>query len=367
MTTKETNLKGNRTLLNIPIKKFINDYVYRIDLDADYQREKIWTMKQQEMLLDSILRDIDIPKIYIVETNGNKQFDYECIDGKQRMTASSRFFKPEPNEESPLMVRHYEKKYSYEEFKRRHPTDAKKIEDYPLSFTIYKPLDYEYVTEIFRRLQLGIRLNSGELLKTRTGTIRDFVYKDIGKGGPFFRNTNLSEKRFSREFTLAQICVNSFANAKPEGEFVRARLQDIEDFFEENHDLDKKDGNLVRIEKVLKEMDRAFKKDAFIISSRAVAVTAYLFVEELFVNEEINLIADFAKFYVKLLKEIQYNMDLLSKYNKPKNSIVMEGFQKYILQASVEGYSIKRRHNFLKKAFEHYCAPKTKGIIIGGK
>ena len=371
MTIKETNLKGNRELLNIPVKKFISDYVYRIDLDADYQREKIWTTKEQELLLDSILRDIDIPKIYIVEANGNKQFDYECIDGKQRMTALLRFFKPEPDEESPLKVRHYEKKYTYEEFKKTHPTDAKKIEDYPLSFTIYKPLDDAYVREIFRRLQLGIRLNSGELLKTRTGTIRDFVYKDIGKGGPFFRNTNLSEKRFSREFTLAQICVNSFAKAKSESEiefeFVRARLQDIADFFEDNHDLDKKDENLVRIEKVLKEMDKAFKKDAFIISSRAVAVTAYLFVEELFVNEKINLIADFAKFYVKLLNEIQYNMDLLSKYNKPKNSIVMEGFQKYILQASVEGYSIKRRHNFLKKAFEHYCAPKTKGIIIGGK
>lgn len=367
MTLKKTIFKGNRDLQNIPIKKFISDYVYRIDLDADYQREKIWTTNQQEMLLDSILRDIDIPKIYIVETNGNKQFDYECIDGKQRMTALLRFFKPEPNEESPLKVRHYEKKYTYKEFKRTHPTDAKKIEDYPLSFTIYKPLDDEYVREIFRRLQLGIRLNSGELLKTRTGTIRDFVYKDIGKGGPFFRNTNLSEKRFSREFTLAQICVNSFAKAKPEGEFVRARLQDIEEFFDDNHDLDKKDGNLVRIENVLKEMDKAFKKDASIISSRAVAVTAYLFVEELFVSGEINLIANFAKFYVKLLNEIQHNMDLLSKYKRPENSTVMEEFQKYILQASVEGYSIKRRHNFLKKAFEYYCAPKTKGIIIGGK
>ena len=367
MTIKKPSLIGNRNLINIPVKQFINDYVYRIDLDADYQREKIWTTKQQELLLDSILRDIDIPKIYIVEANGNKQFDYECIDGKQRMTALLRFFKPEADEESPLMVRHYERKYTYAEFKKTNPTDAKKIEDYLLSFTIYKPLDDEYVREIFRRLQLGIRLNSGELLKTRTGTIRDFVYKDIGKRGPFFRNTNLSEKRFSREFTLAQICVNSFAKAKTKGEFVRARLQDIEDFFEYNHDLDRKDDNLVRIEEVLKEMDKAFKKDAFIISSRAVAVTAYLFVEELFMNNKSNLINEFAKFYVKLLNEIQHNMDILSKFNKPKNSKVMERFQKYILQASVEGYSIRRRHVFLKKAFDRYLAPKTKGQIIGSK
>ena len=367
MSTKDTNLTGNRTLRNIPVKEFIDDYAYRIDLDADYQREKIWSTQQQELLLDSILRDIDIPKIYIVETNKNKQFDYECIDGKQRMTALLRFFKPEPQEESPLMVRHYEKKYAYKEFKLLHPTDAKKIEDYPLSFTIYKPLDDAYVREIFRRLQLGIRLNSGELLKTRTGMIRDFIYNEIGNNGPFFRNTNLSEKRFSRPFTLAQICINSFSKAKPEGEFVRARLQDIEDFFDENHDLEKNDVNLVRIKKVLTEMDKTFKKHAIMISSRAIAVTAYLFVEELFVSDEINLISVFTKFYLELLREIKNNMDLLGKYKVPKNSIIMDEFQKYILQASVEAYSIKRRHNFLKRAFDYYLDPRTKEEILGSK
>lgn len=354
------------SLETIPVKDFIDDYIYRIDIDADYQREKIWSIDQQEKLLDSIINDIDIPKIYLVKVKDNKQFNYECIDGKQRMATLLRFFKPEPAEKLPLKIRLLQEKYTYNELKKEHPTIAEKIENYKLSFCIYDSINDELVREIFRRLQLGIRLNSGELLKTRTGTIRDFIYKEIGNDGPFFRNTSLSERRFSRPFTLAQICINSFARAKPEGDFVRARLQDIEYFFEENHDLDKKDKNLIRIVKVLKEMDKAFKKNAFIISSRAVAVTAYLFAEELFVNRKINLITDFAKFYVKLLNEIQYNMDLLSKYNKPKNSIVMEGFQKYILQASVEGYSIKRRHNFLKKAFEHYCAPKTKGIIIGG-
>jgi len=60
-------------------------------------------------------------------------------------------------------------------------------------------------------------------------------------------------------------------------------------------------------------------------------------------------------------------MELLSKYEQPANSIIMEEFQKYILQASVEGYSIKRRHDFLKKAFDYYRDSKTKGKIIGSK
>lgn len=367
MATKSNKLAGNRTLQDISVKKFIEDYVYRIDLDADYQREKIWTTKQQELLLDSITKDIDIPKIYLAKVEKDiKQFDYECIDGKQRMTTLLRFFKPEPAEQSPLTIRFLEKKYTYKKLKKEHPSIAKKIENYKLSFTIYEPIDDEYVREIFRRLQLGVRLNSGELLKTRTGTIRNFIYKEIGNDGPFFRKTKISLKRFSRPFTLAQICINSFSKYES-GEFVRARFQDIADFFEKNHDINKNDENLIRIKKVLNVMERAFGKNADIISSRAIAVTGYMFVEELFQENEKNLISKFAKFYLELLREIKFNMGLLSNYKRPRNSRLMEEFQKYILQASVEAYSIRRRHDFLKKAFKYYQAPKTKGKIIGNR
>ncbi len=365
MAKKAAKSSGRRSLLSIRVKEFIDDYVYRIDLDADYQREKIWTTEQQQWLLDSILRDIDIPKLYLVEVGEKRQFDYECIDGKQRMATLLNFFKPEPGDKTPLTVKHYGKEYTYKEFKEQHPTDAKLIEDYELSFAIYKPLDDSFVRDIFRRLQLGIRLNSGELLKTRTGTIRDFIYKEIGNKGPFFRRTSLSERRFSRPFTLAQICVNSFARASQDGDFVRARLHDIEEFFDTNHNLNRNDKNLIRIRKVLRRMDGAFGEKALIIASRAVAVSAYLFAEELVVNKKERLIPKFAAFYVKLLGEIKQNMDRLSHYENPTNSTVMEEFQKYVLQASVEGYSIKRRHDFLRKAFNYYRS--TKGKIIGIK
>ncbi len=370
MKTKKMMSKSKpsdkRQLLNISVQRFIEDYFYRIDLDADYQREKIWTEAEQKLLLDSILSDIDIPKIYLAKTQKNREFDYECIDGKQRMTALLRFFKPEPEEESPLTVRHLEKEYSYKEFKLKHPEDAKMIEEYELSFVIYPPLDDEYIRKIFRRLQLGIRLNSGELLKTRMGTIRDFIYKEIGNEGPFFRYTSLSKKRFSRPFTLAQICINSFQKSK-HGDFVRARLRDLEDFFESNCNLDKDSEDLQRIRKTLKIMDKSFGEDASNISSRAIAVTAYLFIEELIHNKKKNRVADFSRFYVKLLEEIELSTELLSSYEKPKNPLLMEEFQKYVLQASVEAYSIKRRHDFLKKAFGYYLDSTTKGKIIGSK
>mgnify|MGYP001575323355 FL=1 len=114
-------------------------------------------------------------------------------------------------------------------------------------------------------------------------------------------------------------------------------------------------------------MDKNFSNNAEHISSRAVAVSAYLFVEDLYLNTKTSSISPFAKFYIKLLTEIKKNMELLSQYEKPENPTIMEEFQKYILQASVEPYSIRRRNEFLKKAFQYYSDPKTKGKIIGHK
>jgi hypothetical protein len=354
-----------RELKSIPIKEFIDDYIYRIDLDADYQREKIWSREDQEKLIDSIIQNIDIPKIYLARVNDSENFDYECIDGKQRMTTLLDFFKPERTADNPLAVRVAGERYAYKRLRAELPQLAKKIDDYELTFVIYPEIDDdEFLREIFRRLQLGVRLNSGELLKSHTGTIRDFIYKEMGKDAPFLKHTNLSEKRFSRQFTLAQICINSFSRHET-GDFVRARYENLEEFFKDKYNINEKDENLVRIREVLDLMDEQFGERAKSISSRAVAVSAYLFVEELYEKDEEGLVPSFVDFYVALLKQIKDNLKLLSGYEKPTNPTILEEFQKYISQASVEPHAIKRRNLFLQSAFKHYLGPKTKGKIVG--
>ncbi|HLY61275.1 MAG TPA: DUF262 domain-containing protein [Terriglobia bacterium] len=366
MPTKTTQ-RISRELMAVTVKDFIDDYIYRIDLDADYQREKIWSRKTQEDLIDSIHKNIDIPKIYLARVVDNENFDYECIDGKQRMATLLNFFKPEQAGDSVLTLKVGSDRYTYKELRSSLPKLARNIEDFKLTFVVYPEMDdEEFLREIFRRLQLGVRLNSGELLKTHSGTIRDFVYKEMGKDAPFFRHTNLSERRFSRQFTLAQICINSFSRNET-GDFVRARYDDLEDFFKDKYDLDDNDENLVRIRQVLKVMDDHFGEEAKGISSRAVAVSAYLFIEGLFLQMKTRLVAKFVEFYLKLLIEISHNLKLLSNFKEPDNRTILEEYQKHISQASVEPYAIKRRDLFLGKAFEHYIDPKTKGKIIGSK
>lgn len=363
--TAKNELDGKRSLKPITVRELIEDYIYRIDLDADYQREKIWSRKNQEELLDSIIQDIDIPKLYLAKVESDDNFDFECIDGKQRMMTLLDFYKPEVGSDNPLRIKVAGEKCTYKQLQKDFPKVAEKIDDFELTFVIYPEIkDDEFLREIFRRLQLGIRLNTGELLKTYTGSLRDFVYKEMGKDAPFLRHTNLSEKRFSRQFTLAQICINSFWRSET-GDFVRARYDDLADFFKDKYNLDDKDENLSRIRDVLKLMDKDFGEGAGAISSRAIAVSAYLFSESLYLSKKKGAIMKFAKFHLVLLSEIKKNLKLLSDFLPPQNQTILEEFQKYVSQASVEPYSVKRRHKFLEKAFKYYLDPKTRGRIIG--
>jgi hypothetical protein len=352
-----------RELLPLTIKEFIDDYIYRIDLDADYQRENIWSRDQQLKLVDSIIKNIDIPKMYLAKVAGNENFDFECIDGKQRMSTLLSFLKPEP-EERPLTVSIAGENYTYKRLRKELEPLANKIDNYELTFVVYEdPGDEEFLREIFRRLQLGVRLNAGELLKTYSGTIRDFVYKEMGPDTPFLSRTKLSEKRFSRQFTLAQICINSFSR-NATGEFVRARYDDLAEFFDDNEKLNPKDENLERIRKVLNLMDKQFEDKALAISSRAVAVSVYLFAEDLYLRKKVSLMTEFAEFTVTLIHEIKRNLNLLNRFENPDNTRILEGFQKYISQASVEPYAIRRRHEFLREAFDYYRSPRGKGKIL---
>ena len=70
------------------------DLVYSgaIDIDPKFQRRARWSKSQQSKLIDSIVKNIPIPPVYLAEIEGDYG-TYEVIDGKQRLTAIHDFLK----------------------------------------------------------------------------------------------------------------------------------------------------------------------------------------------------------------------------------------------------------------------------------
>ena len=59
---------------------------HKLWLNPDYQRGEVWTKSQKQLLVDSILSNIDIPRIYLREIKKGS-FEFEVVDGQQRLRA----------------------------------------------------------------------------------------------------------------------------------------------------------------------------------------------------------------------------------------------------------------------------------------
>ena len=55
----------------------------RIDTNPDFQRPSVWSLSQKQLLIDTILRGYDIPKMYWRKVGTNPDA-YEVVDGQQR-------------------------------------------------------------------------------------------------------------------------------------------------------------------------------------------------------------------------------------------------------------------------------------------
>jgi len=65
-----------------------------INTQADYQRPLVWSVSQKRLLIDTILRGYDIPKLYWRKTGKDH---YEVVDGQQRLKAIWSFMSNEFN------------------------------------------------------------------------------------------------------------------------------------------------------------------------------------------------------------------------------------------------------------------------------
>ena len=67
----------------------------RLELRPDFQRNEVWSKSAQIMLIDTIIKGIPIPKIYIKSIMNNGNTYRVVIDGQQRLTAILKFVQNE--------------------------------------------------------------------------------------------------------------------------------------------------------------------------------------------------------------------------------------------------------------------------------
>lgn len=173
----------------------------RIDTNPDFQRPPVWSRSQKQLLIDTILRGYDIPKLYWRKT-GSGPDRYDVVDGQQRLRAifeyqSGGFALPKDND--PIDDEKVAKK-KYADL----PDDLRlRFDTYSLDVIVLTDTDEDEVREMFLRLQNGTTLKAQEKRNAMPGQMRAFV-KDLAKHS-FFASCGFSNSRFTFDLVAAQM------------------------------------------------------------------------------------------------------------------------------------------------------------------
>ena len=124
-----------------------------IDLHPPYQRNFVWTLKDQKQLIDSIMRGYPLPNFII---SLRKDRTYEMVDGQQRATTISKFVK----NEFPDFGKHYFREI-----------DQQRFLDYVLVFEVIEDIDASQGESLENYFSLvnkrGVHLNTAEVNKAQ--------------------------------------------------------------------------------------------------------------------------------------------------------------------------------------------------------
>lgn len=179
----------------------------KINPEPDYQRPPVWTKKQKQLLIDTILRGYDIPKFYLEELKNDETFKYAVADGQQRLRAIWEFRSNDfiiAKDADPIdgnLIA--EKNYNDLDIDMRNQFDTYKL-DIVLIKDAIKNDEEDEISELFLRLQSGTTLKAQEKRNAMTySKMRDFV-KEIAQH-PFFESCRFKNTRFTYDHVAAQL------------------------------------------------------------------------------------------------------------------------------------------------------------------
>lgn len=355
MSYIKTFEKNNRNILRI------NRERKSIFLSPDYQRNgDIWTLEKRQLLIDSILNDFDIPKIYFHVLDQrkpkNKGLDYAVIDGRQRLetiwmfidgrfrlSTDFKYFR-----DSNIKAGNY----SYADLAKDYPDLKSLFDSFDLPITCVETDDLDLIDDMFLRLNEAVPLNAAEKRNAFRGpmvqSINNVCQNEFFKSKVRFPNNRYQHKEVACRLlfiTWTMIHEAKIYDTK------KSYLDSFVKTFKKNKILKAKPYEN-KVVGILNEMNKIFQDNDPLLRSQSIIPIYYLLFADI-IGEKLKLPRQ------KLLAfrdDIQKNKDLAATDFTKANYDLIE-FDRMSLQGTNDASSIKERWSILREYFGIKSAP----------
>lgn len=192
----------------------------KINEQPTYQRGEVWSPRKKAILIDSMLRGIDIPKIYLRKLPASNAHDYEVADGQQRLTSICRFIDNKvtliDGEEKGLNLAKIDSKIvGGLTYSQLHQDHKDRFDGYEVTIAIIEEATHNEIRTLFGRLQEGEPLVPAEKRNAIISTVGHLI-DNYAINHSFFHNSRIPDKRYKRQDYMAHaLALVLYGNVSP--------------------------------------------------------------------------------------------------------------------------------------------------------
>lgn len=171
----------------------------KINLNPVWQRGPAWKLPRQVLLIDSILRGMDIPKVYLRKLATGGPYSYDAVDGQQRLRAIWEFCAgkwPLDHPEALGLIDGH--RVAGLEFNQLHVDLKARFKHFKVSVAEITEATNDEITNLFSRLQMGVSLNPAELRNAMLAPMPR-VIDVMARSHEFFLNCRVPDARYKRQ------------------------------------------------------------------------------------------------------------------------------------------------------------------------
>ena len=323
---------------------------YRID--RTYQRdEDVWDRDDEAYLIDTILRGLSIPLVYIHKKDGKEYI----VDGQQRINTINKFYKnkidlQERYSKDIIKANNYKTKY-----KHLLPEYKLHFDNYPINIAYLENYTDDDIRSTFRRLQSGKPLNAGEKLNSYAGSIVPTL-RGLGSHKFFDKITMYSSARHKHLLLAAQLF-----HLEHNG-IIDLNTSTIFQFVENNENLKATHSSVRAMKGYLNLLTKIFKEKTGEIEKPGWIISLYLLVSYLDKNYAIkNLKSEIRDFFVNFYHKVE---------NAPSTrNVTLNRFFEAVSKSTTSKKNIQARHDILVTQFlkEYHPSKKDENRLFSRK
>lgn len=282
MATIHTYPMNNSTILRLNSEKEL------INISPDYQRQGgVWDLAKKQLLIDSILNDYDIPKLYFHKLNpqqkrdSEQDFDFAIIDGRQRIEAIWEFIDGELTLDSDfeylIDLNIKAGGLTYQDLAITYPKLKIRFDSYILPVILVETEDIDLIDDMFSRLNEAVPLNAAEKRNAFGGpmakAIRDIATNVFFTDRVKFGNGRYQHREIAARLLFLELSLDAgsktFDTKKP---YLDKMVQDYKQSNADTSKLEKDTSNIIS------KMNAVFmSKDTLLRSQGVISVYYMLF------------------------------------------------------------------------------------------